>query len=82
MKYYKCDMCGTVRRATITFNPLKEGNWTQVAFNLEGREVIWEWNKESNGFYTRDTIATIHHYCPYCYIEYCKKYYPFMPKGE
>jgi len=30
MKYYECDMCGEIRRATTTFDPLREGEWACV----------------------------------------------------
>ena len=80
MKYYECDMCGEIRKATINYNPLKDDGWTAIHFDVTGKEIDWLWDEETNAFITYDTIAITQHYCPDCYIRYRKKYYPFIPK--
>ena len=80
MKYYECDMCGEICRATTTFNPLKDGDWACVQFNIDGKEIDWDYDKKTNTFITHDIIAITHHYCPQCYQRYYDFYRPFIPK--
>lgn len=81
MKYYECDMCGEMRKSTLNFNPLKDGDWACVEFDVNGREINWDYNEETKTFQTYTVITAVHHYCPLCYERYCEWYRPFMPKG-
>ena len=81
MKYYECDMCGEIRKSTLNFNPLKDGGWGCVEFDVNGKEIDWDYNKETKEFETYEVIAAVHHYCPLCYKRYCEWYRPLMPKG-
>lgn len=81
MKYYECDMCGETCKSTLNFNPLRDDGWVCVEFDVNGKEIDWEYDKETDSYITNDIITTIRHYCPLCYEKYCEWYYPFMPKG-
>ena len=80
MKYYKCDMCDETCKSTPDFNPLRDGGWVCIEYDVNGTAIDWDYNQETKEFQTYAVIAAVQHYCPLCYEKYCEYYYPFMPK--